>query len=460
MRFLSTWAWLAAALLAAGGVWAQEAADVAGDVEESAVGAGRPEIGGAGVRGATQGIGIALSEDGRSRLHLSLDAGAGFDTNPYAVPFEEAGFPGDLVTRIRPGLSITYPGSMIAFDTNVFVDYGFLPGVIDPNTRNFLLYQSALNAGLEVNRGGMFSFAIADSFAFNSDPGAVTLGSRFNRLTNALSAGLGFRPGGGTLSFKLGYTFGFEKWFDFFGDAGPLVAANALDQMSHIGILRADWRFLPRTGAFLELQGGVHTYPFGDVNPTSFPVGVLIGIMGQFTPKISGLASIGYQNPLVYDTEPSGTLGIQTAQVIGVAGQAEMRWAIGPMTQIAGGFKREFNPTPLYQYTANNRFYLAFNQAIGGKLVFGLNAGFSFLEFGAEQPLNGEFSTTDPDGRLDGHLDVRADLAYHMLDWLSFGIANDLDWRATNAETSAVFGEPTNLSYLSNETLFLVSLHY
>lgn len=467
MRSVSTWAgaWLLAAVLAAGSALAQDAAAEAGDATaEAPAGTSGAEISSPQVRGAKQGIGIALSDDGRSRLHLTLDVGAGFDTNPYSVPFEDAtGFAGDIVTRVRPGIDITYPGSLIAFDAGLFVDYGFLPG-LSGAPPEFLLFQSAAEAGLEVNRGGMFSFALGDKFNFSRDPGVVTLGSEFTRLNNALNAGIGFRPGGGTLSFKLGYTFGFEKWFDFFDDAGPLVQAGALDQMAHYGTLRADWRFLPRTGAFLQLQGGVHMYPFNGTNPTSFPIGVLLGVMGQFTPKISGLASIGYQNPLVYDTDTAGNLGIQTAAIIGAVGQAEIRWAIGPTTQLAGGFKREIQPTPLYQYAENNRFYLAFNQAIGAKFVLGLNSGFSILQFGTEQPFGGQNLTTVPGGgnRLDTHLDVRADLAYYMFDWLSFGIVNDLDWRYSNAESSDTFGGGggVNLSFLSNETLLLASLHY
>ncbi len=420
--------------------------------------------------GGVKGRGIALDADGNSRLHLRLDVGAGFDTNPYAVPFDlDAGeFPGDIVTRVRPGLELEYPGSLIAFDGAAFVDYGFLPNVFGGAANaNWLLYQAAVRGTLDVNRGGMFNFAASNVFSSNNDAGVVALGTIFNRLRNDLGIGVGYRPGGGTLRFRLAYNFGFEKWFDpnfgFFGDvASPIVREGGFDQMSHGASLRADYRFLPKTGVFAEVGAAWNTYPFdrNDINPDSFPVGIRIGIMGQMTPKLSGLVSIGYQNPLIVDTVTGGNVGIASATIIGVAGQAELRWAITPTTRLAGGLNREIRPAPLYQYLENNRVYVRFDQAIGAKFVLGVFAGFSLLQFGQEQPVvidgNAQTITDNPNlARLDAHTDVGARLSYFMLDWLSFGINNNLDWRATNAVSGGL-----NLSYLSNETMVLATLHY
>ena len=66
--------------------------------------------------------GFAISPDGRARLHLSLDTAVGFDTNPYSTPFVADAFSGDVVARIRPGMSLNYPGSLINFDGAAFVD--------------------------------------------------------------------------------------------------------------------------------------------------------------------------------------------------------------------------------------------------------------------------------------------------------------------------------------------------
>jgi hypothetical protein len=425
--------------------------------------------GGGGGGGGGGGRGIALSEDGLARLHLRLDSGVGFDANPYSVPYVlyDDRFVGDIIARVRPGLQLQYPGSLIAFDGQAFLDYGLLPDAFNAGQNaNFLLYQSLLRANLQVNRGGMFTGAVANTFSFNADPGAVALGSIFSRLNNQLRLGLGFRPGGGMLQFRLAYGFGFEKWFDpfLFGGASEAVRQGVFDQMSHQATLRVDYRFLPRTGVFFQAQGGWHTYPFNDTNPDSFPLGARVGLMGQFTPKLSGAVSLGYDNPLVVERDPAtlATTGIATTNLVGVAGQAELRWAVTSTTRLGGGVSREFRPAPLYQFVANNRVYLRFDQAIGAKFVFSAFAAYSLLGFGEEQAvaLPGQaprFLTDQQAGRLDSDLSARANVSYFVLDWLSFGLANTVNWRLTGAND---LGSGANLSFFRNETLLLASLHY
>jgi Putative beta-barrel porin 2 len=411
----------------------------------------------AGVGGTINGPGFGLTPDRRALLHLGVDAGAGFDTNPYSAPNGEQidTFSGDVTARVRPNLQLDYPGSTLAFRGGAMVDYGFLPGLINPSTRTFLLYQSMLNADLEVNRGGMFSFAVGDSFSWNSDPGYVTVGSLFNRVNNQLRAGLGLRPGGGALQFRLGYAFDFSWYLDVLGQGGP-IAEGVFNSMMHSLQLRADYKFLPKTGFFAAVGGGWHSYPFSDVNPDSFPINVNVGLQGAILSKLSGLVSLGYSNPM---TVQNG--GVVTATVIGAVGQAEIQWTPSPATRLAGGFQRSFTPAPLYQYLTNNRFYAGFNQIVGGRFVIGVNAGYSILQFGEEQEIDGQQLTDRIDGdRLDGHLDANAQVAYFFTDWFSVAVADRVNWRVTNASDITLAAGDTNLGFVRNETLLLASLRY
>lgn len=398
------------------------------------------------------GNGFALSADGRSRLHLGIDAGVGFDTNPYSVPLDQGGFSGDVAARIRPRANIEYPGSTLAFEGTAMVDYGFLPGLIDPGTRNLLLYQSMLSADVEVNRGGALRFAVGDSFSWNSDPGLASVGLIFNRIHNQLRAGTGFRPGGGALEFKLGYALDIIKYLELQQENGT-VAEGDLDNMLNTLSFRTDYKFLPRTGFFGSVAIGYSVFdPFGigtaTENPTAFPLTVLVGVQGQILAKVAGLASIGYTNPFVIDPQD----GLVTGGLIGIAGQAEIQWAPSPTTRMGGGFQRSFAPTALYQYAGNNRFYASLNQLLAGRFSLNLNAGYSILEFGEEVvPLSDQ-----PTGRLDGHLDTVAGLTYFFTDWLSLGITDKVDWRVTNADE--VGGG--NYGFIRNQTFVLASLAY
>lgn len=406
---------------------------------------------------AAQGQGIAAAPDRKAVLHFGIEAGAGLDTNPYSDPLSNNRFVGDLTARIRPSASLDYPGSLIAFKGDGTLEYGFLPGILGTSrTQQFLLYQTALGGDLEVNRDGMFRFALGDTFTWSSDPGTVTIGEVFNRIHNQLRAGVGLKPGGGALNMRLGYSFDFNKFLDVAG-TNDTVATGQLDNMLHTLALRTDYKFLPRTGGFLQLAGGWSSFPFdaAGVNENAFPVTALLGVQGQIFPKVGGLASLGYSNPLVLDDAGA----IATGTLIGVVGQAELQWQPTLNTRLGGGFKRDFNPAPLYQYVGNNRFYVNLSQVLGGRFHLGLNTGYSILEFGEEQVV---LSTATTQGflRLDGHLDVAGSLAYYFTDWFSVGVADKLDWRLTNAANPAPETGDGNLGFLRNQTMVTVAAKY
>jgi hypothetical protein len=395
------------------------------------------------------GVGFALSQDGRSRLHLGIDAGAGFDTNPYSVPNDANQFSGDVIARVRPHIDVDYPGSTLAFRGQALVDYGVIPGFVTPDARQFLLYQSLVAGDLEVNRGGMLRFALGDSFSWNSDPGFVSLGSLFNRITNDLRAGVGLTPGGGALDFRLGYNLNVAFYIDV---PESVVSPENLDNMTNTLQLRADYKFLPKTGFFSTVSVGVNNYlnPRRTVGatPTSVPVSALVGVQGQILAKLAGLISAGYSNPLVFDEA-----GLVTGGLIGAVGQAELQWLPTPVTRIGGGFQRSFTPAPLYTFLGNNRFYASVSQLLGGRFLLNVNAGYSILEFGEEQVR----LTSQTTGRLDGHLDAILGISYFFTDWMSVGVNNNLDWRVTNAEDPVA---RTNFGFFRNQTLVLASLRY
>ncbi|MBI1945825.1 MAG: outer membrane beta-barrel protein [Deltaproteobacteria bacterium] len=403
------------------------------------------------------GQGVAVAPDRKAELHVGIEAGAGLDTNPYSTPTSRNVFAGDLTARLRPSASVDYPGSLIGFKGEGVIEYGFLPGMLgNTGTQEFLLYQSLLAGDLELNRDGFLRFAVGDSFSWNSDPGNMAIGSVFNRIQNQLRAGVGLKPGGGALTAKLGYAFDFIKFLNIEGDS-DIVQTGQLDNMLHTLALRADYKFLPRTGGFLALQGGWSSYPFDSagVNETAFPVAAQLGVQGQLFAKVAGLASLGYSNPLVLDDAGA----ITTGTLIGVVGQAEVQWQPSLSTNLGGGFKRDFSPAPLYQYVGNNRFYVSLSQVLGGRFHLAVNSGYSILEFGQEQA---QLSTATTDGflRLDGHLDAAASLAYYFTDWLSVGLVDKVDWRVTNAANPAPDVGDGNYGFVRNQTMLTVAAKY
>ena len=398
--------------------------------------------------------GIALGEETGARLHLGADAGVGFDTNPYTTPLATGDFNGDAVVRIRPYVEAAMPGATLGLRGRAAFDYGFLPGVVNPETRAFLLYQGMASGDLDWNRGGAVNFSVGDSVSLNTDPGVVALGTLLSRVNNQLRVGVGVVPGGGTLRLRFQVM---STLIHFFADntESALLKDGLLDSLANSLSARADYRFLPKTGFFGELRAGWQLYPFArrDV-PQAFPLAAIVGVQGKVLAKLSGLASLGYENPLVFNAA-----GLQTAGVFGLSGQVEAQWQPLPTTTIAGGYRRNFDPIALYQYMGQNKFYFQGSHLFGVTNV-SLAAAWNLIEYGAEET-GGDALTDRQTGRFDQALSLSARAAYFVLPWLSVGVSNSTDWRITNAnDVSAQDAEPLNLSYLRNETMLVASARY
>jgi hypothetical protein len=398
--------------------------------------------------------GIALGEDTGARLHLGADAGVGFDTNPYTTPLATGDFTGDVTARIRPYVEAALPGANIGVRGRAALDYGFLPGAVDPQTRAFLLYQGSASGDLDWNRGGALNFNVGDTVSMNTDPGVVALGTLLSRVNNQLRLGVGLVPGGGTLRLRFGLT---STLVHFFADdsESALLKEGLLDSLANSLSVRADYRFLPKTGFFADARAGWQLYPFAQREvPQALPVGVRIGVQGQVLAKLSGLASIGYENPLVFNAS-----GLQTGGVVGLVGQAEAQWQPLPTTSLAGGYRRNFDPIALYQYMGQNKFYVQGSHLFGVTNVTAF-AAWNLIEYGAEAT-GGQQLTDRPTGRFDHAIALTVRAAYFVLPWLSVGVSNATDWRLTNAnDVSGTNPVPINLGYLRNETLLLASARY
>lgn len=431
----------------------------------------------AGVTGASQGLGFKLSEDGRTRIHVGVDSGVGFETNPYATPLAKtfSNFSAGVLGRVRPSIAFNHPGSMIAFDVFAAFDYGIMLSVPTfSDGSQYFLNQTEMQAEMEIGRGAMFSFVLADNFAHRIDPGFVTIGSVLSSVTNDIRAGAEIKPGGGTLSLKADTYFSVQKYYDIVGAVtgflgqsatdGNALPTETLDNLS-LGLRgRLDYRFLPKTGVFAEAKTGFHFYYFDYQNsPISFPTHVSVGLMGQFTQKLGGLLQVGYGNPFTYQLN-SNTFDSLT--FVGLEAQGELRWAVTQSTGFSLGALRRVAPVPLYQHVTNNRAYVDLTQTLGDSLLFRSNVGYSVLQFGRDLSDTSESQTTQTlflsqGSRYDGHLDFQVLIAYYLWDWLSFGLSNDLDFRLTTSKApdqGNITGD--NLSFFNNRTFLLVSLQY
>lgn len=211
----------------------------------------------ADARDATASTGIRLGT--RARLHLSLGALLGIDSNPNTVPLEltrarDRGdraqffngpsvevpqglphpnklvfeYPPDLFASVRPSISFNLPGDRVNASAHAGLNYFEYLGVLQPglpfvpgsaanrlgwsplnfNTgyRRLRTLDGQAGGTLELNRTGPFGLAASADVLRSVDPGPIFVGTRLARTGFAgMLAGV-LRPGGGTMSFagKLG----------------------------------------------------------------------------------------------------------------------------------------------------------------------------------------------------------------------------------------------------------------
>lgn len=387
-----------------------------------------------------------------------------------------AAVPGDATLALRPQLVLDVPGSMVSLQGAAHLNYNEYLGVIDPATNRLRQLDGDLGLDIEVNRGGFLGFAVGDHFVRAVDPGVASLGARLARFRNDATAAIELRPGGGMLTFGLHYKFGLEMYdprdpnYDpdnptFLAMLGLYEQNNQFpnpeyfNNMQHQLKLKTEWRFLPKTGLFLNIHASAFNYlDPNSPNVAAYPVGIEFGGMGAITGKLSGLIKLGYNNPMIFSSDLNNQPKMESADYIGVNGQFEMRYAITEINSVAGGFTRSMSPVFVYRYYTDNRFYLRTTHLFFDRLELSGNAHFSLIEFGDPIAIGSAGTGIRGGGdRLDQDIGVRVGLKYNILDWLSVGVSNGLAVRLSNAYDTR---KNLDFSFMKNLTLLTLTAMY
>jgi hypothetical protein len=206
----------------------------------------------ADAKDATMETGVRLGEKGR--LHLSLAANLGIDSNPNFIPWELMtarqngetasffngpavsvprgllhpnkvifSFPPDAYVAVRPSVNLSLPGDRFSANGAASINYFEYLGILNPglpfipgteaskrslelrnwNTgyRRLRTIDGTLGGGIELNRAGAFGVGLNGGISRAIDPGPIVVGTRLARTALSSSLAAGIRPGGGAMSF-------------------------------------------------------------------------------------------------------------------------------------------------------------------------------------------------------------------------------------------------------------------
>ncbi len=274
--------------------------------------------------------------------------------------------------NFRAGISATYRAFL---GDKVITDLNGLNGLsADVNGRLDVLPQRPWSFGLEAG----YDRTVAPNSAGNPDV-------NFNRNTLNAGADVTWSPGGGLLSWKLGY----RGRFTFLDASGT----NPFNNISNAIITQGSWKFRPKTAVVYDGNFAFNNFTqraqaFNGLLDST-PLRSRLGLSGLISPRFGLLAMVGYGGSFV-DTQ--GNAAVQ--QYDSVIGQLEAKFFLTPnpnveamsdatlsISSLSIGYNRDFATSYLGSYYGSDRGYLKMSYFFAGRALVSLEGGFGAREY-------------------------------------------------------------------------------
>ena len=367
--------------------------------------------------GATTGFPIGE----KSRIHTHLDLAVGVDSNSLRQrsPAEgEVGGPdpeSDWKAQIKPGVSVEVPGTSAALSLRSYllIEQFFGSGSNASDTEvggsvgaDLRLGSAKSVVGLELKDTlTRTPFTFEDLGTIGSDELLFPVWYNRGRVNGVL------RPGGGALEFRLGY----GNEMRFFDEQLP-------DSQRHAAEFEAKLKFLPKTAAifaadmsFFSAETDPEDGPTGATNRAT-PYNVWLGLQGQITSRISGLARVGFGDTLSWTGDYFSEVAPQNIRTV-IAG-VNLTYDFFAASSISVGYDRAVRPIILLDTYTSDSVSARLTLGVGDRLAFGLMGIYEHRAFGDDP--------NDPSRPADLSSDVvigDARVEYWFFEFLRAGLA-------------------------------------
>jgi hypothetical protein len=344
------------------------------------------------------------------RLRLSMGVGFSYDSNLfYEAQNTTSAFSLNLMPSIRLTNEPRLGPRQITFEL-----YGGL-GYIEYLTSNKTVQdhrQFNVNAGVVAGFFNLnpYNFSLFDNYVRTTQPAYTISSPNLNRDTNEVGTRINLSPGGGRLTFNVGYLFG----IDYF----EIDTLKDYDLQYHRFDLRASWRFLPKTALYLAANEIIYHYPHPGTSqhPDSFPLRIDAGIQGLITAKLTVNAWIGYGNG--FYQWPATVMGAHP-NPNSVIGGLSLSWKPTLLSTGTVGYQHDFQNSLLGAYYDEDMVYVSWTQLVW-KFTGFIRFQYTNERFSGVQMIQ---ATTDGTDNLIV-LNTRVD--YPFKDWLIASLGYDL----------------------------------
>ena len=292
-----------------------------------------------------------------------------------------------------------------------------------------------------------YNFVLFDNYVRTTVPPYTSTSDNLNRDTNEVGTRINLSPGGGRLTFNIGYLFG----LDYFENA----QLTDYDVLYHRFDLRASWRFLPKTALYVAADQGIYTYPHPGASnhPDSYPLRVEGGLQGLITPKLTLNGWIGYANGFYQWT--AATVGAHPNPNTAIGGLS-LTWKPTALSSGTIGYQHDFQNSLLGAYYDEDMAYVSWTQLVWRFTGF-IRVQYTNLRFNGVQPVQATSNGTD------NNLAVNVRVDFPFKDWLIGSVGYDLYYN--NSNRVLMSGTPANpgivpVDYTKNVVYLRLSFQY
>jgi hypothetical protein len=369
------------------------------------------------------------------------------DTAPVGAAYVAALFHFDLATLPPQRLEGQQPATQaVDFRLRFAGAYrNYISSISNITAQNNVDLDGGLTANF--NPGGKVTFGISDDYVRSVQPQNLEGPGSYIHDYNRAGAKLGINPGGGMLTFGLGYSF----LIDHYENGWSFANLNP-DLTAHEFSLAVRWKFLPKTVLSLTASEGIYSRDLvlnNQRHPDSYPLRVELGLAGQLTYRLQATVKVGYGNSF-YQNLPTAVSNYSN-----VIGGAQLKWLIDTTAALSVGYDRSFYDSIFGDFYTDDHFFGRYDHMLFGRLVLNALAGYRYRQYSGLDPEVWSISS-----RNDNLFEVHAGADFRIREWLFAGVAYDLVADSTSARPIFVSGgAAAPLAYNPNYTKQIISAH-
>ncbi|MFK7929566.1 MAG: outer membrane beta-barrel protein [Myxococcota bacterium] len=356
-----------------------------------------------------------------SNTELAPDVDVGFQYRSNVT--QNAAQPvGGLNLTITPGARLTYenPATKVSLSGDYKI-VKYFTGALS-NADQFNDFDVTFSGDFLKDRSVGFYLRERPSLVNNN---AGNLGNTpfHTRFRNDLSGGLQIRPGP-VLQFDLGGSFQYDNIRVPPGSADGGSDSRGLNsRIGGGGVLKSEWKFLPRTSLVLDgdltrfgwqqnaVSGGGNTVQL----PDSTHFRIMPGLRGRLTERVVVVAQLGYGSAsygsgagaTACTTQPDCGDQSKLAGLQRLLAVAQVEYELAEGRSVSIGYRKDFDDVFFSNFMAYHRVYGAVTSDFGTRVSTGATASIR------QESYRGEVS------RNDVFLDVGGQATYRIREWVS-----------------------------------------